>query len=193
MRRLIIAILMLAITLLVLAGPAAAEDKARIADLEPSYDKYDLKISFKVKGCFTRDIEKAIKSGIPTTFTFIVRVQRYSPTLFGEIYNDPIISHQWTHTICYDNLQDQFRVLWREQADRPFFFNDLEQAKDRQATVVDFPVAPLDIFSKDSKIIIDVRAKMEGIKLPYDLQKLLVFVSLWDFETPWKRIEITVP
>lgn len=154
-------------------------EKAIIEDLHIARGKENLSISFSVKNCFNKKMEEAIKAGIPTTFNFFAKLHKKRPL----IWNDKIASHQFRHTIVYDNLKDNFRI-WLEEKSEEIEVQDLEEAKHYMQRVEAFVVVKgRELTQGNYKLAI--KAELDPVKLPLSLEGILFFVSLWDFETDW--------
>ena len=69
-RKIIVVLLGLAL----LTGNAALAQEARLTDVVVTNTRDDLLIYLTVEGAFTPEMEKAIKSGVPATFSFIVNL-----------------------------------------------------------------------------------------------------------------------
>ena len=61
-----------------LASGLAWGQEARITDVIVTNTRDDLILYFKVEGCFTEDLQQAVLSGVPTTFTCWRAFSRYS-------------------------------------------------------------------------------------------------------------------
>ena len=75
--------------------------------------KPNLNLSFVIKDAFKPEIEEAIKSGIPTTFTFFVELHRVR-----RLWPDKTVE-KWSfkHTVKYDNLKYDYEIT-REEFDK---------------------------------------------------------------------------
>ena len=158
---------------------SAQGEEARIEGLHIVRGKENLSISFSVKDCFNKKMEEAIKAGIPTTFKFFAKLHKKRPL----IWNKKIASHQFRHTIVYDNLKDNFRI-WLEEKGEEIQVQDLEEAKQYMQRVEAFVVVKgRELTRGNYKLAI--KAELDPVKLPLSLEGILFFVSLWDFETDW--------
>ncbi len=59
------------------------------------------------------------------------------------------------------------------------------------AAVDNLKVAALADLVKGQQYQIRAKAELEKLRLPLKLESILVFVSLWDFETDWYTIDFT--
>jgi hypothetical protein len=158
---------------------SAQGEEARIEGLHIARGKENLSISFFVNNCFNKKMEEAIKAGIPTTFNFFAKLHKKRPL----IWNKKIASHQFRHTIVYDNLKDNFRI-WLEEKGEEVYVQDLEKAKQYMQRVEVFPVVKGRELKKGTYELA-IKAELDPVRLPLRLEYILFFVSLWDFETGW--------
>lgn len=180
--------LKVAVAILVLCAvalPAYARRKAVITDVHIQREGQLIYASFKVQNAFTERMEKALKSGIPSTFTYKIVLEEVGKG-FG---TRKVISRTITRTVTYDTINDRYFVTLREGAD-PVTTKDLAEAERLMTTVDRFAVAPTSWLLPNRSYKLRIKAELEKIKLPFYLHYLLVFVSLWDFETDWVEVEI---
>jgi hypothetical protein len=124
-------------------------------------------------------MEEAIKSGIPTTFNFFVKLHKKRSPLWGK----KIVAHRFRHTLVYDTLKDTF-FIWLEEKGEEIQVQDLEEAKQYMQRVEEFVVVNGRELTK-GKYKLAIKAELDPVKLPLSLEGILFFVSLWDFETNW--------
>ena len=158
-------------------------EEAEIKDVIVTNTHKDLLVYFSVNGCFTKKIDEAILNGIPTTFTFLIKL--YLPRRFW--FDKAISSVIVKHTITYDNLKDEFKVTLHSKEKKESVLKDLFKAKNMMSEVDEVVVAPMSSLEKKNKYYLKIKAELDTIKLPFFLDYVLFFVSLWDFETPWHR------
>jgi hypothetical protein len=165
---------------------SAQGEEASIEDPHIARGKENLSITFSVKNCFNKKMVEAIKAGIPTTFNFFAKLHKKRPL----IWNNKIASHQFRHTIVYDNLKDNFRI-WLEEQDKEIEVQDLEEAKQYMQRVEVFPVVRGRELKKGTYDLA-IKAELDPVRLPLRLECILFFVSLWDFETNWYHRTVRV-
>ena len=85
---------------------AFAQD-ARLTDIIVTNTSDDLLMYLNVEGAFIDEIEKAILSGVPTTFSFFITLYKVRNLWFDNNLADLKISH----TIKYNNLKKEFTVI----------------------------------------------------------------------------------
>jgi hypothetical protein len=163
---------------LTLTASANAEE-ARLEEVRVFYSP-DLRVSFVVKGAFKEGIVEAINSGIPTSFTFIVKLQRKKKLWFDEHAG----TWKFKHTVKYDALKEEYEVTLDENRGT-FKTKDLNEMKTLMVTGDNIAISPSWHLKKGSVYRLALKAELDTIKLPFFLDYILFFVKLWDFETDW--------
>ncbi|MBI5599819.1 MAG: DUF4390 domain-containing protein [Deltaproteobacteria bacterium] len=181
MKKLLLTVLMLS----VIAPPAFAGD-ARIEAVKAEYLS-QLKVSFVVMDAFKKDIEEAIHSGIPTSFTFIVRLYHKKDLWFAE----ELGTWRFNHTVKYDSLKEEYEVLIEEKNSREKT-KDFGEVKRLMTTGTDVIVSPLPALKPGETYELMLKAKLDTVTLPSILNYMLFFVKLWDFETSWYHYWFTI-
>jgi hypothetical protein len=167
--------------LLVFPPPLSAEN-AEIRDLLVTNNANHVLVYAKVMNCFTKDIEAAILAGVPTTFTFFIDLlQQRSWWLDRKVIRVTI-----RHTIKYDNVKKLFYVYFDGDSE-PTSFQDFEGAKRVMADLNGIPVVQLKALNRNEYYIVRIKAKLDKVRLPFNMEVVFFFVSLWDFETDWYR------
>lgn len=132
--------------------------------------------------CFTKEMEAAILAGIPTTFTFLVDLYQVRARWLDK----KLIRLTVRHTIKYDNVKRQFHVSFNGDKE-PASFKDYESAKRAMTDLNGVVVKPLDALIKGEHYYVQIKAKLDSIRLPLKMEYVFFFVSFWDFETGWHR------
>ncbi len=166
----------------------AMSANAKVSDLSLSNDSKSLVLSFNIKDAFTRDIEEAILSGIPTTFTFFVEI--YKIKRFRR--DDKIIGLSFRHTVKYDNLKEEFVLNFDEDPAKKVILKDMASVKNAMTKINDLVTTSLLSFKENEIYNVKVKAKLKTIKLPFPLKYVLFFVSFWDFKTKWSSKTFSV-
>jgi hypothetical protein len=179
--KLFVAVLLL---LLVLATTLTAK-QAQIADIIVTNNQDSLLVYFYTKGCFTPEMNKAIMSGIPTTFTFFLEL--YKPRNFWP--NKKLVASKLNHTIKYDSLREEFQVTLSERGNQTFILKDFAKAQEMMADVSNVQVIPLKQMERNNQYQLRIKAELNKVTLPLYLHYVLFFISLWDFETDWYIVE----
>ncbi len=169
------------IILFAVAFPLAVAqgEEALIEGLQIEQGKWALAVSFSVKNCFSKKMEEAVETGVPTTFNFYVRLYKKRPL----IWDNKIVSYKFHHRIVYDNLKQDFRI-WLQEKGQEMRVADLEEAKRSMQRVEGFPVVKGGELARGNYELA-IKAELDPVKLPFRLESILFFASLWDFETDW--------
>ncbi|MCX7983245.1 MAG: DUF4390 domain-containing protein [Syntrophales bacterium] len=161
-------------------------EEAKITDVLISMKNGEIMVVGKLQGCFTPKIESAIMAGIPTTFTFIIHLYEERPFWFDR----RLKTVSEAKTIKYDLLKKIFYIS-STQTKEAIAVNDFETAKKVMSDyIVTMHVQDVLKKSNHSSYYVKMKAKMDKIRLPFRLELVLFFVSLWDFETDWYRQEV---
>ena len=167
---------------------AAARTEAEIIDVRTAQEDSAVKVSFAVRNCFTPEMEKAILSGVVTTFRFLAVLEKPGPPLFAE----KIVDVSFEHTIRYDRLRNEFVVTQQEHRQKVLTSGDLEEAKSWMSTVQDLSLIPLWRLRKGETYQLALKAELSKVRLPLFFRYIFFFVSLWDFETSWNKTPLTM-
>ena len=169
-----------------LAGPYdALAQEASLQDIIITNTRDDLLVYLKVQGAFTEKIEKAILSGVPTSFSFLITLYRVR-----DLWPDEEIADlKLTHTIKYDNLKKEFRITRSWQRDNPRVVKSFEEAKKLMTDIDSLRIVPLSRLKKGLQYQLRAKAELSKHTLPFYLHYVLFFLSLWDFETDWYTID----
>jgi hypothetical protein len=166
------------IFLLTLTASVNAEE-ARLEDVRVVYSP-KLKVSYVVKGAFKEGIVEAIKSGIPTSFTFIIKLYRSKRLWFDEL----IGTWRFKHTVKYDALKEEYEVVLDENRGT-LKTKDFKEMKTLMVTGDNIAINPSPHLTEGKVYKLAIKAELDKIKLPLFLDYILFFVKLWDFETDW--------
>lgn len=169
----------LGLALLLLIPLSSHGMKAKIVDFLVSTNENNMLVYFKVTDCFTKKMDEAIMAGIPTTFYFNIELSEKRPFWF----NRTVSRLEIRHTIKYDTVKNIYFVKYSEDNKDPLEFQDYESAKHAMEDLSGVKIAPLHILQEDLTYFLNVKAKLDRIRLPLNLEHILIFVSLWDFET----------
>ena len=143
----------------------------------------------RARNCFTEEMNRAILSGIQTTFTF--RVQFYESTRFW--FDEELADLSIHNTIKYNALKRQFVVTIGDGRSRSenFTTHEFYKAKALLTELNGIELARLASLHPEATYRLRVKAELNKVRLPFYLHYVLFFVSLWDFETEWHEIELT--
>lgn len=155
---------------------------AEIKDSLVTNNATHLLVYARVINCFTSEMEAAILAGIPTTFTFLVDLYQVRARWLDK----KLIRLTVRHTIKYDNVKRQFYVSFNGDKE-PASFKDYESAKRAMTDLNGVALTPLKTLKKGEYYYVEIKAKLDRIRLPLNMEYVFFFVSFWDFETGWHR------
>jgi len=170
--------LLLISTLLVPAMARAAD--ATIENIAVRWTPGPLSVSFFVRDAFNADLEEAILSGSPTSFTFYVTLGRVRSFWFDQ----EVGSWEFKHTVKYDTLKEEFEITLDEGSSTVLRTKDFSEMKRIMATGDSIAITPATL-TAGATYEVGIKAKMHAIDLPGPLNYILFFMSLFDFETGW--------
>ncbi|MCG6910189.1 MAG: DUF4390 domain-containing protein [Deltaproteobacteria bacterium] len=170
--------------LLLFADQAHALD-ARLKNIIVTNTRDDLLIYLTVEGAFTEDMQTAILSGVPTTFSFYVNLYRTRSLWFDK----KLAELKITNTVKYDNLKNEFVIQRSWEDGKPIIVKSIEEAEKMMTEIDSLKVVPLNRLNKGDRYQIRTKAQLSKVTLPLYLHYVLFFVSMWDFETDWYTID----
>lgn len=164
--------------------PATARS-AKLTNIVITNSKDDLLISLKVEGAFAGEIKKAIDSGVPTTFSFFLSIEEVR-----RIWTDKVIAEAaLTHTIKYNNLKNEYKIVRSWEGENPIQAFSFEDAQKMMTEIQGFRLTTLDKLVKGRRYQLRAKAKLSKITLPFYFHYILLMASAWEFETDWYTIE----
>lgn len=166
-----------------LPGLSSARE-ARLDDIIVTNTKDHLLVYFNVEDCFTEDMNRAIMNGIPTKFTFIVKLYEVRNAWFDRKAADIRL----THKVEYNTLKNEFQVFLPEYNNKKITTKDAEEANKLMSEVVALKIVRLDKLKRGSHYQLRLKAELDKIELPFYLDYVFFFLSLWDFETDWYSV-----
>jgi len=158
--------------------------EARLSDIIVTNTRDHLLSYFNVRDCFTEEMNRAIMNGISTKFTFIVKLYEIRSAWFDR----KIADIKLTHAIEYNTLKNEFSLLLPEQNNKKVKTKDFDRAKELMADVVALKVVRLNRLKRGVHYQLRMKAELDKIELPFYLNYVLFFLSLWDFETDWYSV-----
>lgn len=136
--------------------------------------------------CFKTEMESAILTGVPAVFTLQLDVYQER----SYVWNKHIVSKEIRRTIKYDNLKKLFSITTNGMG-QPMTFPDFESAQKAMADLNGIVVVPISYLSKGNNYYAEARVKIDKVRLPFNMEYVLFFVSWWDFETPLYKIRFS--
>ncbi|MDP2689445.1 MAG: DUF4390 domain-containing protein [Deltaproteobacteria bacterium] len=153
---------------------------ARIDEVDVRWGHGPLTVSFRVKDAFTKDIEEAVKSGIPTSFTFLIELDRVN-SLWPD---EEVGSWEFKHTVKYDTIKEEYEIRLDEAGQASIRTKDFGEMKRIMATGASIAITPAHLVS-GAEYEVRIKAELHTIDLPFPLSYMFFFVKLLDFETGW--------
>lgn len=74
---------------------------------------------------------------------------------------------------------------------QPVVLPDFESAQKAMADLSGIIVIPISSLVRGNNYYVEVRVKMDKVRLPFSMEYVLFFVSLWDFETPLYKMRFS--
>jgi hypothetical protein len=175
----------LLVLLLFIGSLPAQAQEAKLNNIIVTNTRDDLLVYLTVEGAFREEMQEAVLSGVPTTFSFFVnlyRVRNFWP-------DEGIAALKLTHTLKYNNLRKEFIVTRSWENDKQWVTQSFAEAQRLMSEIDSLPVVPLSRLEKGKQYQIQAKAELSELTLPFYLHYILFFVSLWDFETDWQSVD----
>jgi len=164
---------------------AALCQEARLTDIIVTNTRDDLLLYLKVEGAFNEKMETAIQSGVPTTFTFLIDLNRVRP-----LWPDKrIAALRETHSVVYDTLKKEYTVVRSWDSAGSVTTQSFAEARRLMSEIDSLKIVPLQKLAKGAQYQIKTKAELSKLKLPFYLHYALFFISFWDFRTDWYTID----
>ncbi len=164
------------------ANPGYSQ-QARLTNFVVTSTRDDLLIFLTIEGAFTENMKAAILSGVPTTVSFNISIDK----IRNFWLNRKIVDKTINHTIKYNPLRKEFTVKRSWESD-PIVTESFTEAIDLMADVDSLKVVPLSMLEKGVQYQIRAKARLDKVTLPFYLHYVFFFVSMWDFETDWYTV-----
>lgn len=175
---------LLALILSLLQVPAVYAQKAVIKDLVITNSKENLLVYFTLQDAFTKEMKEAARNGIPVTFTFSMKVNEVRKGWL----NSELTSVSFDHILSYDSLKDEYYVQRGEQDGRKVAIDTLAAAMKKMCEVNGYRLLSVSRLQPDKDYTLKVRASLVKKELPFKLNYLIPFYSLWGFTTDWVTV-----
>lgn len=182
-KHIIVFTLLLCFTLMIPVSAIAID--VQISGIKVATPGKNLLLSLKVEGAFNEKLEEAILNGIPATFSFFIVLTR-KRTFWAD---EQITELNVTHTLKYHNLKNHYIIKKSWEDDKPVIAETFEEAKQMMSEIDGLKVIPLQALQRGNRYEISAKAELDKVKLPFLLNYIIFFASLWDFETEWHSHE----
>ncbi len=189
MRRLILYIMLFSMVPIFTGNTALAATRqdVQFTDITITTSTSHLLLFAVLKNNENRDLIQALHSGIPMQFTFLIELYRIKDNWPDE----ELITMEFTHTLKYDTLKENYQLERTEQKNRKFTFESLEEAMEMMNDINGLKVIELIRLQPDASYELRMKAELYKKTLPMNLHYLIPFISMWDLETDWFTIEFT--
>ena len=167
------------------AGSPVHAKNAELSNVIVTNTRDDLLAYLRVDGAFPPEMEEAIISGVPATFTFYISLLKVRPWW----KNKKIAELKATHTIKYDTLKKAFILKRSWEHNERKVIQSFDEAQRLMTEVDSLKVISLSKLTKGTLYQLRAKAELGKVTLPFYLHYVLFFVSLWDFETDWYTID----
>ncbi len=170
------------------ATPSFAAERARIEGAVCVVEGGAYRLSFRLSDVFTPEMTQAVDAGVPTTFTFAVRIMRDVSGWTDE----RVAEFAVRRTLHYDSLRQLYTVLLGESA-TTLTFKTANEARERMLVFEGLPIATVGALPASGPLYANVRAEMERIALPdfpFDWSYVFFFAPIFEFKTAWTRVDL---
>jgi hypothetical protein len=141
----------------------------------------NLQASFVVSGAFSKGIDEAIASGMPTSFTFIIKLYR---TRWFFMPDKHIGTWKFNHTVKYNLLKEEYEITLEER-NYTETTKDAARMKELMMTGDHVIISPVPAFLPGYSYELMIKAELDTVNLPLFLDNVFFFVKLWDFKSGW--------
>jgi len=145
----------------------------------------DLLVYLNVRDAFTEKIQKIIISGVPTTFSFFITLDKVRTAWMNKTISEATL----THTIKYNTLKKIFTIRRSWKDEKPLTVKSLEEARKIMTEIDAFKIIPISQLGKGNRYRVRAKAKLTKMTLPFYLHYILIMASKWEFETDWHTID----
>ena len=159
--------------------------EAKLANIIVTNTRDNLLLYLTAKDAFPSEIEEAVHSGVPTTFSFYINLQRVRSLWLDEAITEITL----THTLKYNSLKKEYIVSRSWEGNRPLTVKSLTEAQKLMTEVDSLGIVSLMRLEKGQQYQIRAKAELNKMTLPFYLHYVLFFVSFWDLETDWYTID----
>lgn len=189
--RLLILILIIAPSLFFFNQQALADtpptQEVQFKDITITTSNTHLLLFGMVTNYQTDDMEKALHSGIPMKFSFFIELSRTR----NSWPNEKLASIDFSHTLRYDTLKEQYQVELEEKKNKISSFSTFQEALGMMNEINGLKVIELIQLLPDNSYELRIKAELYKKTLPMQLHYVIPFVSFWDVATDWHTIEFT--
>lgn len=160
---------------------------ARLTDIIVTNTPNQLLFFARIENAFNEKITEAVQSGVPATFSFIIKLQQTR----GLWLDKKITELEVNHTIQYNNIKETYAVTRSWEKDHPLTTKSFAEAREHMCKIEGLILSQMDALNKGERYQIKAKAELDKMTLPFYLHYVLFFLSFWDIETDWHTIYFT--
>ena len=179
-----VSVLLLILLFFCSPAPAAENKEPTIEDIIITTSSTDLLLFATVKNCFTEEMLKGVRNGIPLTFSFQIQLDKIRSNWFDVTLVEKTI----THTMTYNAIKEKYSITFSEK-NNPEVTRLEDKARQLMAELSGLAVIARRELIPDAPYSIQIKATMDENTLPLGMHYIIPFTSLWNFETDWRTIE----
>ncbi len=162
--------------------------KATLKRIQAIKNNKTIILNTTLEGAFSPDITDAISSGAPTRFRFLFHLMKKRG-----FWMDKKVKEFTVHnTVIYDVLKKEYLVTrsFPGGLEDSFTTEDWDEMAQWMSELKSVRLNVPELQDKRDEYYLKIRAEMKCIKIPFPLNYLLAFVSLWNFDTPWVKVSL---
>lgn len=133
---------------------------------------------------FTVQIQEAIDSGLPMTFTYEIELREEVSLWADSLISANIVKH----TVQYDSLEKVYRFTEiGKNVNRKIKTKDKLRSEQLMLTLKNIPIAPIFRLDPDEKYYVRIKVDLEIDRFWFPFNYIFFFVPFNDFETAWTQ------
>jgi hypothetical protein len=168
-----------------LQGHAAKKESPEIKDIIVTTSDKDLLLFATVNNGFTSQMLDDLRTGTPIVFTYHLELVKTNNNWIDTTMVETTVSH----TMTFDSEKKEYRITFSDQDKRVVTTDDPEQAQQLMTELNGVKIIALTQLIPDAPYAIHFKVTLKKGRLPFGINRLIPFASLWDFETAWRTIE----
>lgn len=168
--------------LLALVPIASVAQEAGIKTVSITNSPTHLQVTIKLSDTFSPEMDEAIRTGIPTSFEYLLLLYQYHP-----FANDTLLaSLTVTKTIKYNPLKQEYTITagTTVNGSTSVVVTSFEDAK-KVMNAVNVPLYPMWKLERNSSYYVKLKAQSQGVEPPGYIDFILFFRNWMNFETDW--------
>jgi len=147
---------------------------AELTNIVVKNDGENLFIDLTIQGVFTNEMKKALLSGIPVSFTFIVILYKVNDFWFDK----KVASTTPSHKIQYDALKNEYRITRSWEKIGPLKVKNFDKAALLMSQIASLKIILYTRLKKGDHYQLRVKSELNETEFP--------FAGFpWEFETDW--------